>query len=301
MTPDLGKKADLDSGSIEGKATKKQAPKARKHKSPERDTNKAAKTKSHGKDRVKEKTEEQKGPAPELDTISCWGRDHDSLSAASSVRPEPPDPWTAPQTLSDSLDSHRSTFLKDFNHLVKHMNTTFRHLQTAQAATADWQPSDPLGLPRPADVDEKASKPAIKLEDCLTYDHQSNVFQLNTIPLKILLLQGKRHIAQKYMLEAMDIVWQHKSIVAEAVAAEAKETQVNLYSFQDVSSSLLAALASIETLKEADSGQVGAIRGLLQASGSAEFFFLGLLGDFQTKSAGKLTGSEEPSSAALPR
>ena len=70
---------------------------------------------------------------------------------------------------------------------------------------------------------------------------------------------------------------------------------MDLYSFEDVSRNLLEGLASIETLAEVNWEKVGAIRNLLQSSGSAEFFFLGLLGDFTLKDR------ERRSSGGLPR
>ena len=94
----------------------------------------------------------------------------------------------------------------------------------------------------------------------------------------------------------MDIVWQHKGVVADAHTTRDAETLADLYSFKDVSGNLLEGLASIETLTEVDCEKVGAIRNLLQSSGSAEFFFLSLLGDFALKDHGRLTSSEERSS-----
>ena len=99
----------------------------------------------------------------------------------------------------------------------------------------------------------------------------------------------------------MEIVWQHKGIVARANNTKNAETLADLYSFKDVSRNLLEGLASIETLAEVSWEKVGAIRNLLQSSGSAEFFFLGLLGDFALQDRERLTGSEGRSSGGLPR
>ena len=99
----------------------------------------------------------------------------------------------------------------------------------------------------------------------------------------------------------MEIVWQHKGIVARANNTKNAETLADLYSFKDVSRNLLEGLASIETLAEVSWEKVGAIRNLLQSSGSAEFFFLGLLGDFALRDRERLTGSEGRSSGGLPR
>ena len=76
----------------------------------------------------------------------------------------------------------------DFNHLVKHINSTFKHLQKAESLTAGKKTNATNSPSKAFEKREKALKSEIKLEDCLSYDQQSNVFQLNTIPLKILLL-----------------------------------------------------------------------------------------------------------------
>ena len=98
----------------------------------------------------------------------------------------------------------------------------------------------------------------------------------------------------------MEIVWQHKSIAAEAHNLKDAETSADLYSFADVSSSLLEGLSSIETLAEADWVRVEAIRSLLLSSASAEFFLLGLLGDFALKGHENLMNSEKFSSVRSP-
>lgn len=61
----------------------------------------------------------------------------------------------------------------------------------------------------------------------------------------------------------MEIVWQHKGIVARANNNKDAETLADLYSFEDVSRNLLEGLASIETLAEVSWEKVGAIRNLL--------------------------------------
>lgn len=190
---------DLDSSSAEGRRTKKSAPKTRTGRSPDGGTKRADKAKSLSKEKVKDKggtkkharTNKQRAGLP---TVDAWSNNHPSVSGSSDV-PELLDPWTKPQKLADSLDSHLFTFMGDFNHLVKHINTTFKHLQMAQSVASGKPENAILSPSRVSDLREKTAKPAIKLEDCLSYDQQSNVFQLNTIPLKILLLQDKRHVA----------------------------------------------------------------------------------------------------------
>ena len=76
----------------------------------------------------------------------------------------------------------------DFNHLVKHINSTFKHLQKAESLTVVKKKNATNSPTKVYEKREKAYKTEIKLEDCLSYDQQNNVFQLNTIPLKILLL-----------------------------------------------------------------------------------------------------------------
>ena len=83
--------------------------------------------------------------------------------------------------------------MQDFNVMVKHLNTSFKYLQNAQVATTD-RLAETVRFSRFSDLDRKATQAAIKLEDCLSYDSQNNVFQLNTIPLKILLLQDRRDL-----------------------------------------------------------------------------------------------------------
>ena len=120
--------------------------------------------------------------------------------------------------------------MQDFNHLVKHLNTSFKFLDVARTQTVD-RSADALRLSRLSSIDTKTAQNPIKLEDCLVYDHQNDVFQLNTIPLKILLLQDKRHLVQKYILESMELVWQHKSIIATMNPTKVSSSQVDLYSF----------------------------------------------------------------------
>ena len=138
------------------------------------------KAKSLSKEKVKDKggtkkqarTNKQRAGLP---TVDAWSNNHPSVSGSSDI-PEPSDPWTKPQKLADSLDSHLFTFMGDFNHLVKHINTTFKHLQTAQSVASSKSANATLSPSRVGDSREKIAKPAVELEDCLSYDQQGNVF-----------------------------------------------------------------------------------------------------------------------------
>ena len=165
---------DLDSSSAEGRKVKKSAPKTRKGRSPDGGRKRTDKAKSLSKEKVKDKAgtkkqERTKKQRAGLPTVDAWSNDCPSVSGSSDA-PEPLDPWTKPQKLADSLDSHLFTFMGDFNHLVKHINTTFKHLQTAQSVTSNKPANATLSPSRVSDSREKTAKPAVKLEDCLSYD-----------------------------------------------------------------------------------------------------------------------------------
>ena len=58
----------------------------------------------------------------------------------------------------------------DFNHLVKHINSTFKHLQKAESLTVGKKTNAKNSPPKVIEKREKAKKSEVKLEDCLSYD-----------------------------------------------------------------------------------------------------------------------------------
>ena len=132
----------------------------------------------------------------------------------------------------------------DFTVLINHLNTTFKHVQVAQEKIQrrEKKSGQNTNLDK---LDELAEKQTIGLKDCISYDYSNNFFQLNPIPLRILLLQDKKNIAQKFIIDAISLNWQLKQVSTTSTPKVDASVNVDLITFQNLSEKLLKGLSSI--------------------------------------------------------